>query len=162
MKGVFHSPLCYVCSTEPEFPWIESQNKTLLTLYVQLDGGVGHPHHVLSDAGQLEVVVISADVEQRQVDGVDVGPVHIGLGNDEERQTERRDGYRPCVRDSSLIAAHLHSYCRNYSICKNLTNSVNFITLMLLDLLTITECMNNGNVESVARVPGASHVNANK
>lgn len=50
-----------------------------LTLYIQLDGGVCHPHHVLCDAGQLEVVVVSADVEQSQVDGVDIWPVHIRL-----------------------------------------------------------------------------------
>lgn len=50
-----------------------------LTLYVELDGGVGHPHHILCNAGQLEVVVISADVEKSQVDRVDVWPVHIGL-----------------------------------------------------------------------------------
>ena len=59
-----------------------------LTLYAELDGGVGHPHHVLCDAGQLEVVVVSADVEQSQVDGVDVGPVHVGLWTEDE-QTQR-------------------------------------------------------------------------
>lgn len=48
-----------------------------LTLNVDLDGGVGHPHHVLRNAGQLEVVVVSAHVEESQVDGVDVGPVDI-------------------------------------------------------------------------------------
>lgn len=56
-----------------------------LTLYVELDGGVGHPHHVLRDTGQLEVVVVPADVEQSQVDGVDVGPVHVGLGWNKQR-----------------------------------------------------------------------------
>lgn len=34
-----------------------------LTLDVELDGGVGHPNYVLCDAGQLIVVVVSADVE---------------------------------------------------------------------------------------------------
>lgn len=57
-----------------------------LTLYVELDGGVGHPHHVLRDTGQLEVVVVPADVEQSQVDGVDVGPVHVGLGWETSRE----------------------------------------------------------------------------
>lgn len=46
-----------------------------LTLDVELYGRVGHPHNVLRDAGQLKVVVISTDVDQGQVDGVDVGPV---------------------------------------------------------------------------------------
>lgn len=46
-----------------------------LTLDVELYGRVGHPHNVLCDAGQLKVVVISTDVDQGQVDGVDVGPV---------------------------------------------------------------------------------------
>lgn len=50
-----------------------------LTLDVELYGRVGHPHDVLGDAGQLEVVVVSTDVDQGQVDGVDVGPVQIGL-----------------------------------------------------------------------------------
>lgn len=58
-----------------------------LTLYVELDGGVGHPHHILCNAGQLEVVVISADVEKRQVDRVDVWPVYVGLGKENERHT---------------------------------------------------------------------------
>lgn len=48
-----------------------------LTLYIELYGGVGHPHHVLCNAGQLKVVVISADVGKSQVDGVDVWPVYI-------------------------------------------------------------------------------------
>lgn len=49
------------------------------TLHDQLDGGVGHAHHVLGDAGQHVAVVIAADVHQRQVDGVHVGPVDVGL-----------------------------------------------------------------------------------
>lgn len=48
-----------------------------LTLYIELYGGVGHPHHVLCNAGQLKVVIISADVGKSQVDGVDVGPIYI-------------------------------------------------------------------------------------
>lgn len=51
--------------------------KNQLTPDVELYGGVGHPHHVLRDAGQLKVVVVSADVEKGQVDGVDVGPVYV-------------------------------------------------------------------------------------
>lgn len=35
-----------------------------LTLHVKLDWGIGHAHHILGDAGQLEVVVISADVKK--------------------------------------------------------------------------------------------------
>lgn len=54
-----------------------------LTLDVELHGGVGHPNHVLGDAGQLVVVVVSADVEESQVDGV-------GGGLDIRLQQERR------------------------------------------------------------------------
>lgn len=61
-----------------------------LTLNVNLDGGVGHPHHVLRNAGQLEVVVVSAHVEESQVDGVDVGPVDIWLGTEWDTQMEKR------------------------------------------------------------------------
>lgn len=50
-----------------------------LTLHVKLDWGVGHAHHILGNAGQLEVVVVSADVKKSQVDGVDVRPVNIRL-----------------------------------------------------------------------------------
>lgn len=59
-------------------------------MYVELDGGVGHPHHVLCNAGQLEVVVISADVGKSQVDRVDVRPVHVGLGKDNEKHRRRK------------------------------------------------------------------------
>lgn len=57
----------------------KKKKKNLLTPDVELYGGVGHPHHVLRDAGQLKVVVVSADVEKGQVDGVDVGPVYVWL-----------------------------------------------------------------------------------
>lgn len=60
--------------------------KIQLTLYIELDGEVGHPHHVLCYAGQLEVVVIPADVEKSQVDRVDVWPVHVGLERDKHRE----------------------------------------------------------------------------
>ena len=69
-----------------------------LTLHVELDGGVAHSHHVLCDARQLEVVVFPADVEQSQVDGVDVRPVHIRLKKENETQTESHcEGYRACT-----------------------------------------------------------------
>lgn len=69
------------------------QDLIQLTLYVELYGGVGHPHHVLCDAGQLKVVVISADVEESQVDGVDVGPVYIWLDKEGEPQKKKVDVY---------------------------------------------------------------------
>ncbi len=61
-----------------------------LTLYVELDGGVGHPHHILCNAGQLEVVVVSADVEKSQVDRVDVWPVYVGLGKENARHRKKK------------------------------------------------------------------------
>lgn len=45
----------------------------------ELNGGVGHPHFVLCYTGQHVEVVITTHVDQGQVDGVDIGPVHIGL-----------------------------------------------------------------------------------
>lgn len=72
--------------SEHKFPKDLIAGKIQLTLYVELDGGVGHPHHVLCDAGQLEIVVISADVDERKVDGVDIGPVHIGLWRENEHK----------------------------------------------------------------------------
>lgn len=60
-------------------------------MYVELDGGVCHPHHILCNAGQLEVVVISAYVEKSQVDRVDVRPVYIGLGKENETHRQRKE-----------------------------------------------------------------------
>lgn len=59
-----------------------------LTLDVELHGGVGHPHHVLGDAGQLVVVVVSADVEEGEVDGVG-GGLDVRLQQDRRGQRER-------------------------------------------------------------------------
>lgn len=76
--------------TGPNFPKDFLTGQIQLTLYVELYGGVGHPHHVLCNAGQLEVVVISADVEKSQVDRVDIGPVHVGLWTEKERYRQRK------------------------------------------------------------------------
>ncbi len=62
-----------------------------LTLNIELDGGVGHPHHVLCNAGQLEVVVISADVEKSQDDGVGVGRIYICLGKENKSYKTNSD-----------------------------------------------------------------------
>lgn len=67
----------YLHSIWPKFPQTFISKNIQLTLHVELDGGVRHPHHILGDAGQLEVVVISADVEKSQVDRVDVWPVDV-------------------------------------------------------------------------------------
>lgn len=40
-------------------------------MHGELDGGVGHANHVVGGAGQQEVVVVPAHVEQGDVDGVD-------------------------------------------------------------------------------------------
>lgn len=73
-----------------------------------MDGGVGHPHHVLCDTRQLEVVVVSADVEERQVDGVDVRPVNIGLEEERETQTGRARlfSYMKDILYSTYLTAH--------------------------------------------------------
>lgn len=61
-----------------------------LTLDVELHGGVGHPHHVLGDAGQLVAVVVSADVEEGQVDGVG-GGLDVRLQQERRGHTHRED-----------------------------------------------------------------------
>lgn len=71
-----------------------------LTLDVELDGGVGHPNYVLCDAGQLIVVVVSADVEKSQVDGVG-GGVYIRL-EQERRGHTKEDIYE---RELEITAA---------------------------------------------------------
>lgn len=59
-----------------------------LTLDIELHGGVGHPNHVLGDAGQLVVVVVSADVEEGQIDAVG-GGLDIRLQQDRRGQRGR-------------------------------------------------------------------------
>lgn len=63
-----------------------------LTLDVELHRGVGHPDHVLGDAAQLVVVVVSADVEESQVDGVG-GGLDIRLQQEGERERQRTREY---------------------------------------------------------------------
>lgn len=76
--SLYRKTLLPFIQSRSRFPW-KQQAGIQLTLHIELDGGVGHPHHVLCNAGQLEVVVVSADVEERQVDWVDVRPVYVGL-----------------------------------------------------------------------------------
>ena len=48
-------------------------------MHRQLKRHVGHPDHVLRDAGQDKAVVIPAHVDESEVDGVNVRPVDVGL-----------------------------------------------------------------------------------
>lgn len=38
------------------------------TLHIKMNRSVDHPHFILSNAGQPKVVVLSADIDQSQVD----------------------------------------------------------------------------------------------
>lgn len=80
-----------------------------LTLYVKLDWGVGHSHHILCDAGQLEVVVVSADVEKSQVDGVDVRPVNVRLWAETRRYRWR--GEKHCEVRERYTAKPIVLHC---------------------------------------------------
>ena len=57
-----------------------------LTVDSEGHAGIAHAHHILSDARQGEAVVLTRHIYQRQVDGVNVGPVQICLKSQEKRQ----------------------------------------------------------------------------
>lgn len=59
----------------------------LLTVDGEQHTGIAHPHHVLGNAGKQEPVVLTGDIHQGQIDGVNIGPVEVGLKS-AERQTE--------------------------------------------------------------------------
>lgn len=60
----------------------------LLTVDSEQHTGVAHPHHVLSNAGKQEPVVLTGDIHQGQIDGMNIGPVEVGL-KIPERNTDR-------------------------------------------------------------------------
>ena len=79
------------------FTQFQGQPSSLLTVKVSpllltVDGeqhtGIAHPHHVLSNAGQQEPVVLTGDIHQGQIDGMNIGPVEVGL-KIPERNTDR-------------------------------------------------------------------------
>lgn len=70
------------------FKWFPEQPSSLSKIKVSpllltVDGeqytGIAHPHHVLSDAGKKESIVLTGDIHQGQIDGMNIGPVEIGL-----------------------------------------------------------------------------------
>lgn len=94
-----------------------------LTLDVELDGGVGHAHHVLGDAGQLVVVVVSADVEQSQVDGVG-GGVDVRLeGGDTHTQEQGVSALRSAGRSALPTAAAPSTLLRRWAALSLKTSS---------------------------------------
>lgn len=60
----------------------------LLTVDSEQHTGIAHPHHVLRNTGKQEPVVLAGDIHQGQIDGVNVGPVEVGL-KIPERQTKK-------------------------------------------------------------------------
>lgn len=51
----------------------------VLTVDSEQHTGIAHPHHVLSNAGKQESIVLAGDVHQGQIDGMNIGPVEVGL-----------------------------------------------------------------------------------
>lgn len=51
----------------------------VLTVDSEQHAGIAHPHHVLSNAGKQESIVLAGDVHQGQIDGMNIGPVEVGL-----------------------------------------------------------------------------------
>lgn len=60
----------------------------VLTVDSEQHTGIAHPHHVLSNAGKQESIVLAGDIHQGQIDGMNVGPVEVGL-KIPERNTDR-------------------------------------------------------------------------
>ena len=60
----------------------------LLTVDGEQHTGIAHPHHVLGNAGKQEPVVLTGDIHQGQIDGMNIGPVEVGL-EIPERNTDR-------------------------------------------------------------------------
>lgn len=50
-----------------------------LTLHSQLKRHVGHADHVRRDAGEDELVVVPAYIDESKVDGVNVWPIDVWL-----------------------------------------------------------------------------------
>lgn len=68
----------------------------LLTVDGEQHAGIAHPHHVLGDAGKQEPVVLTGDIHQGQIDGVNVGPVEVGLYiTEKHRQKSATGGFFP-------------------------------------------------------------------
>lgn len=59
----------------------------LLTVDSEQHTGIAHPHHILRNTGKQEPVVLAGDVHQGQIDGMNIGPVEVGL-KIPERQTK--------------------------------------------------------------------------
>lgn len=60
----------------------------VLTVDSEQHTGIAHPHHILSNAGKQESIVLAGDVHQGQIDGMNIGPVEVGL-KIPERNTDR-------------------------------------------------------------------------
>lgn len=70
------------------FKWFPEQSSSFYKIKVSpllltVDGeqytGIAHPHHVLGDAGKQESIVLTGDIHQGQIDGMNIGPVEVGL-----------------------------------------------------------------------------------
>lgn len=63
----------------------------VLTVDSEQHTGIAHPHHVLSNAGEQESIVLAGDIHQGQIDGMNIGPVEVGLKTPERNRD--RNGY---------------------------------------------------------------------
>lgn len=71
-----------------KFLTFEKVSPPVLTVDSEQHTGIAHPHHVLSNAGEQESIVLAGDIHQGQIDGMNIGPVEVGL-KIPERNTDR-------------------------------------------------------------------------
>lgn len=73
---------------QPSSLYIVKVSPLLLTVDSEQHAGIAHPHHILGNAGKQEPVVLAGDIHQGQIDGMNIGPVEVGLKSQREIQTE--------------------------------------------------------------------------
>lgn len=64
---------------QPSSLYMVKVSLLLLTVDSEQHAGIAHPHHVLSNAGKQEPIVLTGDIHQGQIDGMNIGPVEVGL-----------------------------------------------------------------------------------
>lgn len=96
-----HCPPSSLCTTKV--------SPLLLTVDSEQNAGIAHPHHILSNTGKQEPIVLTGDVHQGQVDGMNIGPVEVGLYITEKyRQKSASTGFSPscyCPQKSITVSA---------------------------------------------------------
>lgn len=81
---------------QPSSLYMVKVSPLLLTVDGEQHTGIAHPHHVLSNAGKQEPIVLTGDIHQGQIDSVNVGPVEVRL----------KIAERKMDRNQCLLAPH--------------------------------------------------------